>query len=70
MGRKVYKKYNRGKNVEEDYKKYCKPIEKLKKEVKVLEEKKLKYSDKKLCKYCGEEIYLYSDFCNHCGKEQ
>ncbi|WP_434282748.1 hypothetical protein [Clostridium botulinum] len=70
IGRKVYKKYNKGKDVEEDYKKHCKSIEKIKKEVKELEEKKLKYSDKRLCKHCGKEIYLYSDFCNHCGKEQ
>ncbi|MCS4474802.1 hypothetical protein JQ032_00825 [Clostridium botulinum] len=39
IGRKVYKKYNKGKDLEEDYKKHCKSIEKIKKEVKELEEK-------------------------------
>lgn len=70
MGKDIYTSYGRGEEVPEDFKKSCKKVEKLLKEIDEIEIKSLYYKNLRKCANCCDIIELESKYCPKCGDKQ
>lgn len=69
IGEGLYKKYLIGKEIDDDFKDYCKELQSLNKKMESLRKKILKSKDMRPCKFCGATIAKASSFCPSCGKK-
>lgn len=70
MGKSVYNMYKKGEEVGTDFKKTCKKIDKLTKEITEMETHMLYLKNLRKCANCGETIELENKYCPKCGDKQ
>jgi hypothetical protein len=70
IGRKIYKRYMEGKEIDKDLISKCKEIEDIESDIKELEEKRLRAKEMKNCKHCYCEMKAEDSYCPRCGKKQ
>jgi len=70
MGKTVYDMYKNGEEVGDSFKKTCKKIDKLTKEINEMETHMLYLRNLRKCANCGETIELENKYCPKCGDKQ
>jgi len=70
MGKSVYEMYKNGDEVSDSFKKTCKKIDKLTKEIADMETHMLYLRNLRKCANCGETIELENKYCPKCGDKQ
>jgi len=70
MGKTVYDMYKNGEEVGDSFKKTCKKIDKLTKEINEMETHMLYLRNLRKCAKCGETIELENKYCPKCGDKQ
>jgi len=70
MGKAIYDMYKKGDEVGDNFKKTCKKIDKLEKEIKEMETHMLYLRNLRKCNNCGETIELENKYCPKCGDKQ
>lgn len=70
MGKTVYDMYKKGEEVGDVFKKTCKKIDKLDKEIQEMETHMLYLRNLRKCINCGETIELENKYCPKCGDKQ
>ena len=69
MGEALYKRYLNGKEIDDNFKDYCKEVASLNKKMESLRKKILKAKDMCPCKFCGVTISKSASYCPSCGKK-
>ena len=70
MGKNIYDMYKKGEEVGDDFKKSCKKIDKLTKEINEMETHMLYLRNLRKCTNCGEVIEIENKYCPKCGDKQ
>lgn len=70
IGKKIYKRYIEGMEVDKDFISKCKEIEDIEKDIKELKERKLRAKEMKNCRHCYCEMKAEDNYCPRCGKKQ
>lgn len=70
MGKSVFDMYKNGEEVEDSFKKTCKKIDKLTKEIQDMETHMLYLRNLRKCANCGETIEIENKYCPKCGDKQ
>ena len=70
IGLSVYEKYKSGAKIDTALAKECKRIEKMYKEIEMLDIKVLYLKDLRVCEACSETIGIENKFCPVCGEKQ
>lgn len=70
MGKSIYDMYKKGENIDDAFKKTCKKIDKLSKEISEMETHMLYLRNLRICSNCGETIGIENKYCPKCGDKQ
>ena len=70
IGVRIYEQYKSGKKIDPELARECKRIEKIYKEIDMLDVKALYLRDLRTCEVCKETIGIENKFCPNCGAKQ
>lgn len=70
IGVRIYEQYKSGKKIDPELARECKRIEKIYKEIDMLDVKALYLRDLRTCEVCAETIGIENKFCPNCGSKQ